>query len=431
MPDLHLRRGRVIDPAAGVDREADVLIIDGRIAEVGPGLATPSGAVAVDARGLVVVPGLIDLHTHLREPGEEYKEDVASASAAAAAGGFTALCAMPNTNPPNDTRAVTDLILERARSNGGVRVYPIGAITRGLAGEILTEVGELKDGGCVALSDDGRPVMNARIMRRALEYGRTFGLPVIQHAEDLNLSDGASMNEGAAATRAGLRGSPPEAEDVMVGRDLDLVALTGARYHVAHVSTARSIDRIRVAKKQGLPVTCEVTPHHLALSDEACLSYDTAMKVNPPLRAARDVTALLAALVDGTVDAIATDHAPQTSLEKELEFDHAAFGMIGLETALGIALGLVAKSHLSLTDAIRLLTAGPARVLSLPGGSLAPGAAADVTCIDLERGWTVDPALLRSKSRNTPFAGWKMKGRAVLTVVGGRVLHDEVGVGAR
>jgi dihydroorotase len=426
MPDLHLQRGRVLDPAAGVDREADVVLVGGRIAAVGPGLSTPAGATPVDARGWLVVPGLIDLHTHLREPGEEYKEDVASASAAAAAGGFTAVCAMPNTKPPNDCRAVTELVLARAREVGGVRVHPIGAITKGLAGESLTEVGELVDAGCVALSDDGRPVMDARLMRRALEYARGFGLPVIQHAEDLRLSEGAAMNEGPAATRAGLRGAPVEAEEVMVARDLALVERTGGRYHVAHVSAAKTVLHVREAKKRGLPVTCEVAPHHLVLTDTACLSYDTSFKVNPPLRSERDRAALAEALADGTIDAVATDHAPHSSVEKDVPFDSAAFGMVGLETALPVVLGMVEKRVIDLTRAIRLFTIGPAKALRLAGGTLAPGAPADVTCIDLEAAWTVEPERLRSKSRNTPFAGWKMKGRAVLTLVGGRVVHGEV-----
>ena len=386
---------------------------------------TPSDAAVIDARDLVVVPGLIDLHAHLREPGEEYKEDLASASASAAAGGFTAVCAMPNTKPPNDSRAVTELILSRARAVGGVRVYPVGAVSRALQGETLAEIGELKDAGVVALSDDGRPVMNARLMRRALEYGRTFDLPVVQHAEDLHLSEGGVMHEGVASTRAGLRGQPGQAEDVMVARDLALVELTGARYHVAHITTEASVKLVREAKRRGLPVTCEVTPHHLTLTDEACMTYDTATKVNPPLRAARDVEALREALVDGTIDAIATDHAPHTSIEKQVEYDGAAFGMIGFETALSLILRLVEKKALSLNDAIERLTSGPARVFKLPGGTVPEGAPGDVTLIDLEKQWTVELGGLHSKSRNTPFLGWKMKGKAVVTIVGAKIVHDE------
>jgi dihydroorotase len=423
-PAIHLRQARMI--IQGVDREQDILLDGGRVARVGPGLASPAGALVIDGRGLFVAPGLIDLHAHLREPGEEYKEDIASASASAAAGGFTAVCAMPNTNPPNDTRAVTELILARARAVGGVRVYPIGAISRGLKGETLAEIGELKDAGIVAISDDGKPVMNAALMRRALEYARTFGLPVIQHAEDLHLSCDGSMNEGLSSTRAGLRGQPPQAEAVIVARDLALVELTGARYHVAHVSTAASVRLIREARLRGLPVTCEVTPHHLMLTDEACLTYDTCTKINPPLRGAGDVAALREALADGTIDAVATDHAPHTSIEKQVEYDQAAFGVIGFETALALVLKLVREGVLPLADALARLTSGPASVLGLPGGTLSEGAPGDVTVIDLEKSWIVEPDRLRSKSRNTPFAGWKMTGKAVLTIVEGRIVHDEL-----
>jgi dihydroorotase len=423
---IHLRQARMI--VQGVDREQDILLDGGRVARIGPGLASPAGALVIDGRGLFVAPGLIDLHSHLREPGEEYKEDIASASASAVAGGFTAVCAMPNTNPVNDTRAVTELILARARAVGGVRVYPIGAISRGLKGETLAEIGELKDAGIVAISDDGKPVMNAALMRHALEYARTFGLPVIQHAEDLHLSSDGSMNEGPSSTRAGLRGQPPQAEAVIVARDLALVELTGARYHVAHVSTAASVRLIREARRRGLPVTCEVTPHHLMLTEEACLTYDTCTKVNPPLRGAGDVAALQEALADGTIDAVATDHAPHTSIEKKVEYDQAAFGVIGFETALALVLKLVREGVLPLADAMARLTSGPASVLGLPGGTLSEGAPGDVTVIDLEKSWIVEPDRLRSKSRNTPFAGWKMIGKAMLTIVEGRIVHDELGL---
>lgn len=423
-----LKRARVIDPASSTDREQDILISEGRVERIGHGLSIPSKAISIDAKNLLIVPGLIDLHAHLREPGEEYKEDLNSGSAAAVAGGFTAVCAMPNTHPPNDTRAVTEFIHSRAAAVQGVRIYPVAAMTQGLQGERLTDFGELKDAGVVAVSDDGRPVMNAGLMRRALEYARTFGLPVIQHAEDLNLSADGSMNEGLFSTRAGLRGQPPQVEEIMIARDLVLVGLTGARYHVAHVSTEASVKLIREAKRRGLPVTCEVTPHHLTLTEEACLTYDTSTKINPPLRCARDVEALREALADGTIDAIATDHAPHTSIEKQVEYDQAAFGVIGLETALALVLKLVKEGLLTLPDAMARLTCGPARVLGLPGGALSEGAPADVTGIDLEKTWTVEPDRLRSKSRNTPFAGWTMTGKAVLTIVGGRVVHDEHGL---
>lgn len=424
---LLIRGGRVIDPAAGRDATADVKIEAGRIAEVGRGLAAPAGARVIDAADRIVGPGLIDLHVHLREPGEEYKEDIESGSRTAAAGGFTTVCCMPNTKPVNDCRAVTELILERAALVDGVRVRPIGAISRGLQGEALAEFGEMRDAGIVAVSDDGRPVMSAGLMRRALEYARTFGLPVVQHAEDLSLSAGGAMNEGDAATRAGLSGQPPQAESVMVARDLELVEWTGARYHVAHVSTARTVALVRDAKRRGLPVTCEVTPHHFTLTDEACLAYDTSTKVAPPLRTAADIDAIVEALADGTIDCIATDHAPHSEVEKEVEFEHAACGMLGLETAVPLTLELVARGAIGWMRAVELLTAAPARVFDLrvPGaGTLAPGAVGDVTILDPDLEWTVDRDRMESKSRNTPFHGRRVRGRAVVTIVGGRVVYE-------
>ena len=422
---LVLRGGRVIDPRRGFDAEADVLLVDGVVAGIGTSLAGSGGrdVQVVDARGRWVVPGLIDLHAHLREPGQEYKEDVATGTRAAASGGFTAVCAMPNTTPPNDNRAVTELIVERARKVGVVRVYPIGAITKGLAGESLAEMGELKEAGCVAVSDDGKPVMNAELMRRAMEYARTFGLPIIQHCEDLSLSAGGAMNEGPVATRAGIRAQPTSAESAMVARDLELCALTGARYHVAHVSSADSIRLIAAAKKRGLPVSCEVTPHHLTLTDEACAKYDTNAKCNPPLRGAADVEALRAALADGTIDAVATDHAPHSPVEKEVEFEQAAFGMIGLETAVPLVLELVRAGQMSAAAFVTRLSSAPAALFGLPGGTLADGAPADVTVIDPEAAWTVEPAQLRSRSHNTPFAGRALRGRAVMTIVGGAIVY--------
>lgn len=424
-----LQNGRLLDPAGGLDAAADLLMVEGRIERIGPGLPVPDGATVVDASDLLVAPGLIDLHVHFREPGEEYKEDVASGAAAAAAGGFTTVCCMPNTKPTNDCRAVSDLIVSRAAAACGVRVHPIGAITKGLAGRELADIGELKEAGCVAISDDGMPVMNSLVMRRALEYARSFDLPVIQHAEDTDLSQHAPMNEGEASTRCGLRGQPAAAEEIIVRRDLALVALTGARYHVAHASTAGTIRAVAEAKERGLPVTCEVTPHHLHLTDVACCGYDTSTKVNPPLRTGADLEILRRALADGTIDAIATDHAPHSSIEKDVEYDHAAFGINGLETALALVLDLVDAGALSLETAIRRLTSGPAAVLGLPGGRLVEGGPADVTVVDLTRQWVCDPERFRSKSRNTPFAGRKMKGKAVLTIVGGKVVHDELGVG--
>ncbi len=425
--DLCLRGGRVIDPVRKLDGTADVIVKDGVLADCGPGIAArlPKGGVVLDVAGLWVVPGLIDLHTHLREPGQEYKEDIASGTAAAAAGGFTAVCAMPNTVPPNDTRAVTDLILRRTREVGAVRVYPVGAITVGLRGESLAEMGELRDAGCVAVSDDGRPVMSAELMRRAMEYARTFGLPVVQHCEDLALSKGGAMNEGPVATRAGIRAQPGAAESVVVARDIELCALTGARYHVAHVSTAESVRLVRDAKRRGLPVSCEVTPHHLTLTDDACAGYDTATKCNPPLRAAADMDALREALRDGTIDAIATDHAPHSSVEKDVEFEQAAFGVLGLETALALALDLVRGGVLTPSSLVDRLAAGPAAVFGLPGGSLAVGAPADMTVIDPEAAWRCAPDAFRSRSRNSPFSGRELRGRAALTMVGGKISFSE------
>jgi dihydroorotase len=428
--DLCLRGGRVIDPRRNLDSEADVLLTDGRVVRVDKGIAAsvPTGTRVIDVRGLWVTPGFIDLHAHLREPGQEYKEDIETGTRAAAAGGFTAVCAMPNTVPPNDCRAVTDLIVERARSVGSVRVYPIGAVSKGQKGEQLAEFGEMKDAGIVAVSDDGRPVMNAELLRRAMEYARTFGLPLIQHCEDLTLSQGGAMNEGSVSTRAGIRAQPATAESSMVARDIEICALTGARYHVAHVSSADSVALVREAKRRGLPVTCEVTPHHLTLTEDACAGYDTHTKCNPPLRSLSDQAALREGLRDGTIDAIATDHAPHSPVEKDVEFEQAAFGMIGLETAVPLSLEMVRTGILSPARFVALLSAQPAAVLGLPGGTLSVGSQADVTVIDPEAAWTVDPRGLRSRSKNTPFGGLSMRGRAVLTIVGGKIAFAKEGL---
>jgi dihydroorotase len=424
--DLVLRGGRVIDPSGHtrsgpVDQAADVRIQNGRIVEIGRGLVAPR---IVDVRDLWIVPGLIDLHVHLREPGQEYKEDIETGTRAAAAGGFTTICCMPNTKPVNDQRAVTELIVRRAKEVGCVRVRPIGAITHGLEGKALADIAEMKDAGIVAISDDGRPVMNSGLMRRAFEYAKTFDLPLVQHAEDLDLSEGGAMNEGAVATRIGIKGQPACAESAMVARDLEIVEWTGARYHVAHVSTARTVALVREAKRRGLPVTCEVTPHHLALSDEACSHYDTSTKVMPPLRTAADQEALLEALVDGTIDAIATDHAPHSPVEKDVEFECAAPGMLGLETALPLILDFVRMGSLDDVRAIAALTSGPAKCFGLPGGALAVGAVADLCVIDPERPMTITAETIASKSKNTPFLGQKLAGRAVLTLLEGRAMFD-------
>ncbi len=421
--DLVLRGGRVFDPAAQrpLDMVADVRITNGRIVEIGRGLVAPR---IIDVRDLWVVPGLIDLHVHLREPGQEYKEDIETGTRAAASGGFTTICCMPNTKPVNDHRAITELIVRRAREVGAVRVRPIGAITQGLEGKTLADIADMKEGGIVAISDDGRPVMNAGLLRRAFEYAKTFDLPVVQHAEDLDLSEGGAMNEGAVSTRIGIRGQPACAESAMVARDLELVEWTGARYHVAHVSTARTVALVRDAKRRGLNVTCEVTPHHLALTDEACSHYDTRTKVMPPLRTQADQEALLEALADGTIDAIATDHAPHSPVEKDVEFECAAPGMLGLETALPLILDFVRMGTLDDKRAIAALTGAAARAFGLPGGSLAIGSAADITVIDPERPITLTSDTIASKSKNSPFLGQTLAGRAVLTLVEGRLVHD-------
>jgi dihydroorotase len=421
---LLLRGGRVIDPANNVDAVQDVLIADGKIERLGRSLEAPAGAEIVDANGKIVCPGFIDIHVHLREPGYEYKETVATGTRAAAAGGFTALCCMANTNPVNDNGAVTDYILAKAKVEGVVRVYPIGAVTRGLHGEELAELAELADSGCVAFSDDGRCVMNAGLYRRAMEYTLPFGTPLISHAEDTSLSRGTSMNEGVVSTETGLPGQPAAAEDIMVARDILLAELTGAHVHIAHVSTAGAVRLIRDAKARGLQVTAEVTPHHLVLTEEAVRTWDPNTKMAPPLRTKRDVEALLEALADGTIDCIATDHAPHALSEKEGEFDQAAFGIVGLETAVAVLLDrLVRPGLLPLSTLIARLSRDPARLLNLPGGNLAAGAPADVTILDPDAETVVEPLRFRSRSRNTPFGGWTLRGAPWMTLVGGHIVR--------
>jgi len=426
MTRLLLKGGRVIDPAQGIDATLDVLVAEGRVEEVGPRVSS-RGAQALEMKGLVVCPGFIDVHTHLREPGREDKETIATGTRAAAAGGYTAVCAMPNTEPVNDHEGITRSIVERARAEGAVRVYPIGAITRGSLGEELSEYGDLREAGCVAVSDDGRPVASARVMRRALEYAKAFGLVVVDHCEDPSLSEKACMNEGVVSTLLGLRGVPPAGEAMVVERDVLLAELTGGRLHVAHVSTAASVDSVRRGKARGARVTAEATPHHLLLTDEAVREsgYDTHTKMNPPLRSESDREAVVAGLRDGTIDCIATDHAPHTVDDKKVEFDAAAFGVVGLETAVALCLDrLVTADVLDLPRLVALLSTNPARVLGLPGGTLAPGSPADVTVLDLARRRQVDPARFQSKGRNTPFGGWILRGWPVLTLVGGRVAFD-------
>jgi len=423
---LLIHGGRVVDPSQALDAPADVLIEGGVVARVEPGIAPEAGVERLDASGRVVVPGLIDMHVHLREPGQEVKETVASGAAAAVAGGFTAVACMANTAPVNDSRLVTEVILRAAERAGLARVYPIGAISQGLEGQQLAPFGQLAAAGCVAFSDDGKPVSNAELMRRALEYAQHSGRPIIQHAQDLDLTGDGVMHEGRWSVCCGMPGIPGLAEEVMVARDLLLLEETGGRYHVAHLSTARSLRLVREARARGSAVTCEVTPHHLVLTDQAVIEsgFDSRWKMNPPLRSDEDLEALLEGLADGTVDVIASDHAPHTGDEKALEFELAPFGVVGLETALPLCLDrLVRTGVVSLARLIDLMSCSPARVLGVPGGTLAPGAPGDVTLIDLDREVEVSAARFRSKSRNTPFEGWRLRGAAVATVVGGRVVH--------
>jgi dihydroorotase len=434
---LLIKGGRVIDPAQGRDEIADVLVANGSVAGIGTGLPDV-GADVIDAKGLVVCPGFIDLHVHLREPGEEYKETIASGAAAAVAGGFTAICAMPNTKPVNDNASITRYMIEKSREAGLARVYPVGAITRGSCGEELAEMADMKEAGAVAVSDDGRPVMNSQVMRHAMEYARDHGLVVVDHCQDTALSASGVMHEGHYSTLLGLKGMSSSAEESHVARDIMLARLTGARVHIAHISTAGAVAMVRAAKREGSPVTCEVTPHHLALTEAAVQGFDTNTKMSPPLRSEEDRAALIEAAADGTIDAIATDHAPHHMDEKMLEYDRAPFGVIGLETALGVALQVLcygnggvkgqadrnsttaSSTSLPLSRIVEMLTIGPARAFGLPGGTLSIGSPADITFFDPNLEWTVDPAKFKSKSRNTPFSGRQLKGVVVATLVGGR-----------
>ncbi len=418
-----LRGGRVIDPSQRVDDVRDVLLAEGAVVGVERGAAPPDGAEVLDVAGLVVAPGLIDAHVHLREPGGEHRETIASGARAAAAGGFTAVCAMPNTDPPIDDPASVGFVVAEGARVGAVRVYPVGAASIGLRGDRLTEIGEMVDAGAVAITDDGHPVADAGLMRLALEYAQTFGIPVASHCEEKALSRGGSMNEGLVSARLGLVGIPNAAEDVMIARDLMLAELTGGRLHIQHVSTRQGVAMIRAAKARGVPVTAEATPHHFTLTDEAVDGYRTDAKMNPPLRAAADRDAVREGVADGTLDVIATDHAPHHYDEKEQAFDDAPFGIVGLETALGLSITqLVETGVIDLVRLVDRLSCAPATAFRLPGGTLRTGAPADVTVFDPAAEWTVDPAAFRSKSRNTPFAGWTLRGRAVYTIVGGRII---------
>lgn len=416
---LLIKGGRVIDPSQQIDNTADLLIEDGLVKSISDGCRDEDAEI-FDASGLIVAPGFIDLHVHLREPGEEYKETIASGAAAAVAGGFTSICAMPNTKPVNDNASVTRFIVDKAREAGLARIYPIGAITRESKGEELAEMAEMKEAGAIAVSDDGRPVMNSQVMRHALEYARDHGLAVIDHCQDLHLDGGGVMNEGPIATLLGLRGMCGSAEENHVSRDVMLAALTGAHVHIAHISTAASVELVRRAKQQRLAVTCEVTPHHLALTDTAVVGFDTNTKMNPPLRGEEDRAALIEGIRDGTIDAIATDHAPHHLDEKMFEYDRAPFGVVGLETAFGVVVKVLHdECDIPIPRIIEMMTVGPARALLLPGGTLVKGAPADITIVDPEREWTVDPLKFKSKSRNSPFVGWPLRGSVVATFVAG------------
>jgi dihydroorotase len=419
-----IRGGHVIDPANQLDGLTDILIRDGKVAAIGPKLKESAEQI-IDARGLIVAPGFIDMHVHLREPGQAHKETIATGTAAAAAGGFTSVCAMPNTSPVNDSAEITEWMQSPERG-AVVNVFPIAAATLGSQGEKLTDFDALRKAGAVAVTDDGKPILEDNIMREALESAKRVGFPVIQHAEDTRLTSGAHMNAGPVSFRLGLRGMPVEGEAGIVRRDIELARKAGAHIHVAHISTTAAVDAVRRAKREGVNVTCEVTPHHFVLTDEAVVGYDTRYKMNPPLRSAEDREAMLVALEDGTIDAIATDHAPHAHHEKMVEFDRAAFGITGLETALGLAISeLQKKREMPLARIVGLLTTNPGRILALgQRGQLSVGAPADVTIFDPKKQWTYDAKQTRSKSRNTPFGGWKLTGKIVATIVGGVVVHE-------
>lgn len=421
---LILQNGRLLDPVTGVDTMGDLWIEDGVI--VPARNEVPGDSEIYNVEGKWVVPGLIDMHVHLREPGEEYKETIKSGTRAAAAGGFTAVACMPNTTPVNDCASVTRFILDTAAREGLARVYPVGAISKGSKGTGLAEYGELKEAGAVAVTDDGLPVLDSQLMRRALEYAGSHGLLVMSHSEEVALSRNGSMNEGAVSTRLGLRGIPVAAEAIMVYREIALAELTGQRIHIAHVSTGAAADLIAQAKARGVRVTAETTPHYFTLTDEAVADYNTNAKMNPPLRTEKDRQAIRKGLQDGTFDAIATDHAPHSVLEKELEFDRAANGIIGLETSLALSLALVRDGVIGELRMLELMSSAPARILQVEGGTIAPGTIADVTVIDPEKEFVFTKESILSKGKNSPFLDWKLQGKAVLTIMGGRITHNEL-----
>ncbi|MFQ3583019.1 MAG: dihydroorotase [Chloracidobacterium sp.] len=420
---LLIRNGRVCDPSQNLDAVRDILVTDGCIAAIGDGLEVPPNTDVLDAAGLVIAPGFIDVHVHLREPGFTAKETIATGTRAAAAGGFTAVCCMANTSPVNDSPLVTRYILDRVRESAACRVYPVGAVTKGLQGEVLSDIGGMAAAGVVALSDDGHGIANANLLRRALEYASDFGLPIIDHCENRDLAAGGVVNEGAVSTQLGVRGMTRAAEEVDVARDVVLASLTGAHIHIAHLSTSGSLEIVRRAQSEGLPLTCEVTPHHLTLDESALLTLGAAAKMNPPLREPADVEALLEGVADGTVTCIATDHAPHTALEKDQVLAHAPFGVVGLECAVSLMLDQLHWRHgLPLMRIIELFSTGPARAFKLPGGTLQIGQPADMTLLDIHGEVTVDVGRWQSKARNCPFDGWRLRGRPVMTFIAGKRL---------
>ncbi len=420
--NLLIKNGRVIDPSQGLDGTLDVLVENGVIKEVGANLKAPAGVEIIDAMGKYVVPGLVDMHVHLRDPGLEYKEDIVSGTRAAAAGGFTSVCCMPNTKPVIDNKAVATYVINKAKTEGFANVFPVGSITYGMNGERMSEMGELKEAGCVAVSDDGKPVVSSELMRRALEYARGMGILVISHAEDLALVGEGTMNEGFTSTELGLKGIPRVAEDIATAREVLLAEYTNSPIHIAHVSTRGAIAAIRDAKARGVKVTCETAPHYFTLTDDAVRGYNTNAKMNPPLREADDVAAVKEGLKDGTIDAIATDHAPHHPDEKDVEFNVALNGIIGLETSLSLSLALVADGVLTLNQLIEKMSVNPSKIIGIERGTLKPGAVADITVIDPVKEWQVNESGLASKSKNSPWLGERMRGAAACTILGGRLV---------